>query len=459
MALVLLLAALGGPGRASSASAPPPSPVRGGGAAAPITTPHVDVLHFVGDIGPVSARLITTSLAAARSDGAAAFVLELDTPGGSLDAMRTIAQAFLNSPLPTIVYVAPAGARAGSAGTFVTYAAQLAGMAPGTEIGAAHPVGSQGANLSSVENEKVTNDAVAMITAWARKNGRNATWAEQAVRQAASLPASQAVAMHVVNVEAPDLPALLRALDGQTAHLASRDVAVHLAGARIVHLGIPWWTRLLLVLANPTLAYLLFTLGFWALVAEFSHPTLFTGVLGGMAILLGLLGMEILSARAEGVVLLVVGLALLLIDIKAPTHGVLSAGGVIAFVIGSLLLFQPVAVPGGSTLGLSPWAVAGAGALAAGFGTAVALGIGRRRHRPAAAIGAQGLEGRRGRVTAAVGPRGTQPGGQVEVGGSYWPASWEGPGELAPGTEVVVDAVDGLHLQVRPKGDGEAWKV
>jgi membrane-bound serine protease (ClpP class) len=412
--------------------------------AAAATAPHVDVLTFSGTIDPVSADLMTSALATATRDGAAAFVLELDTPGGDLTSMRTIAEAFLNGAIPTIVYVAPSGARAGSAGTFVTYAAQLAGMAPGTEIGAASPVGAQGQTLTGTEATKITNDAIAMITAWAERNGRNATFAADAVRSAASLPAAAALQQHVVNAVAPNLPDLLRQLDGATVHLQIGDRTLHLAGDRIVDLPVPWWTQALLDLADPSLAYWLFTLGFWAIVIEFFHPTLIGGVAGAIAALLGLLGLEILSVSAVGVALLVVGLGLLVVDIAAPTHGVLTLGGLIAFVLGSSLLH-----PAG---GLPLWAIILAAALCAALGLAVAAGALRlRKHRPIP-LGARALLGQRGVVTATVHAREVEPAGQVEVGGTYWRAYVATGGEIPPGTAVEIVGVD-------PDLGLEVWEV
>jgi membrane-bound serine protease (ClpP class) len=406
--------------------------------------PHVDLLTFSGEIDPTSARLVTSALATATADGASAFVLELDTPGGDLTSMRTIAQAFLNGQIPTIVYVAPTGARAGSAGTFLTYAAQLAGMAPGTEIGAASPVGAGGQTLTGTEATKVTNDAVAMITAWAERNGRNATWAAQAVRQAASLPAAAAVQQNVVNAVAPTLPDLLRQLDGRTVHLSAGDRTVHLAGARVVNLPVPWWTQVLIALADPTVAYWLFTLGFWAIVIEFFHPTLFAAVAGAIAALLGLLGMEILSASLVGVALLVIGLGLLVADVMAPTHGVLTVGGLVAFVVGSTLLYP--------TGGLSVWAIVPAAALCAALGAAIAFGVLRVKHRRPMALGAAGLLGQRGTVTETVRGRGIEPAGQVEIGGTYWRAYVAPEGELPTGTPVEVIGVD-------PDLELEVWEV
>jgi membrane-bound serine protease (ClpP class) len=392
---------------------------------------HVDVLRLVGTINPVSANLVLAALRRAEADGAAAFVLELDTPGGGLESMRAIAQAFLASPVATIVYVAPAGARAASAGTFLAYAARYAAMAPGTEIGAAHPVAAGGA-AGSVEDAKVTNDAVAMITAWAERNGRNADWAAAAVRQAAALPAEAALQQHVVDAVAPTLAGVLQDLG--------------LGPAEVRELPVPVWTRLLMALADPDVAYLLLTLGFWAVVAEFVHPTVVVGALGALAALLGLLGMQMLSAAAAGVGLLLLGLGLLVADVKVPTHGVLTAAGLAAFVTGSLLLFPPL---GG--FGLAPWVVALASALCAAFGLAVAFGL---RQRPARVLGpaARDLLGRRARVVTAVRPRGDGPPGLVRVGGSYWRAV-SLDGEHGPETEVEVAGLDGLTLEVwTPRG-------
>ncbi len=407
--------------------------------------PQVDVLTFSGAIDPASAALITSSLGVATRDGAAAFVLELNTPGGDLTSMRSIAQAFLNGTIPTVVYVAPSGARAGSAGTFITYAAQLAAMAPGTEIGAASPVGAQGQTLTGTEATKVMNDAVAMITAWAQRNGRNATFAAAAVRTAASLPAEAALQQHVVNAVAPNLPALLRQLDGATAHLSSGDRTVRLAGASVVNLPVPWWTQILLTLADPTLAYWLFTLGFWAIVIEFFHPTLIGGVAGAIAALLGLVGMEILSVSVVGVALLVVGLGLLVADVTAPTHGVLTAGGLIAFVLGSILLN-----PAGT--GLSPWAIVPAALICAVLGAAIALGALRLHKRRPVAMGAHALLGKTGVVTQTVRPLGEEPAGQVEVGGTYWRAYSAAGHDLQQGTAVEIVGVD-------PDLGLEVWEV
>jgi len=426
-----LLAGAGGRARAA------PSPASGS---------HVDVLTFAGTIDPVSAGLITQALRDATAGGAKALVVQLDTPGGDLNSMRAIAQAFLNGAIPTIVYVAPTGARAGSAGTFLTYAAQLAGMAPGTEIGAASPVGAQGQTLTGTEATKVTNDAVAMITAWAEANGRNATWAAQAVTQAASLPAAAALQQNVVNAVAPTLPDLLRQLDGHTVHLKAGDQTLRVAGAAIDQVPIPWWTRLLLVLADPNLAYWLFTLGFWAIVIEFFHPTLVGGVAGAVAALLGLLGMELLSASTVGVALLVLGLVLLILDIHAPTHGILTAGGLVGFVLGSILLY-PATVP--ARAGLSPLGIGLATAISAGIGLSVAYGLVAVRRRRPVALGAHSLVGGKGVVTEAVRPRGQEPAGQVEVGGSYWRAYAAAGGDLPAGTRVEVVGVDpDLGLEV-----------
>ncbi|MDI3298550.1 MAG: NfeD family protein [Bacillota bacterium] len=449
-----------------------PSPARPAGAAAP-PGPLVEVLPFRGAIDPVSAGLITGRIRQAERDGAAAFVLELDTPGGGMESMRQIAQAMLSSRVPVVVYVYPPGARAASAGTFLAYAAHFAAMAPGTEIGAASPVGVGGTQLGPTEAAKVTSDAVAMITAWAERNGRNAAWAAEAVRRAVSLPAREALRQHVVDAVAASLPDLLRQLDGREALVSTpggeRRVRLEVAGASLRLLPVPWWTQVAEFLADPNLSLLLLSLGFWALVAEFAHPNLVSGVLGGIAALLGLLGLELLSASAVGLLLVLVGLALFLVDLKVQAHGFVTAAGALAFVLGALLLFPSSGIPGAPVLSPAPALVGGLVLVSLGASLAVGWLV-RHTRQPALALGATGLVGLRGRVVQSVRRRGEEPTGLVLVGGSDWravlvpPAEGDqnqeaAPRELPPGSEVEVVAVRGLTLEVRPAGrslsDGE----
>ncbi|MCL6521524.1 MAG: ATP-dependent Clp protease proteolytic subunit [Firmicutes bacterium] len=446
------------------------SAVAPAGSRAADSRPLVEVLAFRGAVEPVSAALVTARIRQAERDGAAAFVLELDTPGGGMESMRQIAQAMLASSVPVVVYVYPSGARAASAGTFLAYAAHIAAMAPGTEIGAASPVGAGGSQLSPTEAAKVTSDAVAMITAWAERNGRNAAWAAEAVRSAASLPAQEALRQHVVDAVAPSLEKLLRQLDGREVVVASaegeRRVRLDLAGASVRLIPVPWWTQAAEVLADPNLSLLLLSLGFWGLVSEFAHPNLAGGVLGGIAAILGLLGLELLSASAVGVLLVLAGLALFLVGLKVQAHGFVSAAGALAFALGSLFLFPSTGVPGLPAPSPAPLLVGGLVLLS----LAASLGVGwlvRRSRRPALALGAGGLVGLRGRVLEPVRAPGERPAGLVRAGGSDWravlappPAGQEAaPGALPPGSEVEVVAVRGLTLVVRPAGpqraDGE----
>ncbi len=414
----------------------------------------VDVLPFHTDIDAVTAGVLVTSLDAAVKDGAQAFVVELSTPGGDLQAMRTMAMALLRSPIPTVVYVGPPGARAGSAGTFITYAASLAAMAPGTEIGAAHPVGSQGQNLSSVENRKVTNDAVAMITSWAQVNHRNARWAALSVVKAQSLPATAALREHVVNFVAPTLPALVRELDGRRVHLAvGRTVTLHTRGAPIRYGTLPFWASILESVASPNVAYILFTLGFWGLIAEFFHPTLVVGVAGAISLFLGFVGLDILSVSAAGIILLVIGMGLLVADVKATTHGVLSIGGVIAFLLGSFFLFNSAATFGPPER-VASWLIAAVTALSVAlpvFALAAALRLRSRR----SLMAQRSAVGHRGRVETLVRGVDVKPKGTVYVAGSFW-VSHSSTGEvLMPGTPVRVVAIHNLELEVEPLPESE----
>jgi membrane-bound serine protease (ClpP class) len=395
---------------------------------------EVVVLRYSGAIGPVSADYIDRGIAEAEQQNALALVLELDTPGGLDRSMRHIIQRELNARVPIVVYVAPRGARAASAGCLITLAADVAAMAPGTNIGAAHPVGAGGGPLT----EKIVNDAAAYARSLAALRGRNEDWAEKAVRESVSVTADQAVALRVVDLEANNLDDLLARLNGRTVKTPEGTIQLNLAGATLRSVPMDWRERLLNGLSDPNVAYLLFDLGLLGIIAELFAPHGFiTGSVGTVAFILGLVGLAMLPVQAVGAVLLIAGMILLALELKIGTHGLLTVAGLAAFIFGSLLLLERV--PGYQ---ISRLLILG---MAAGWivvlGVVVRLVL-RARRLPA-------LMGT-GRLVGAVGVAKTElaPRGVVLLGGEDWDAeSEETP--VGRGEKVRVVEVAGLTLRVR----------
>jgi membrane-bound serine protease (ClpP class) len=327
-------------------------------------------LRLDGAIGPASADYMLRGLARAEAEGAQLLVLHLDTPGGLDSAMREIIKAILASPIPVATYVAPGGARAASAGTYILYASHIAAMAPSTNLGAATPVaiGTPGAPSGKPDKEagdeaegppadamsaKQINDASAYIRGLAQLRGRNVEWAEQAVRQAHSLSAEEALKLKVIDYLAADLDVLLRQLDGKRVTLASGEVQLQLTGAPRLRYEPDWRTRLLAVITNPSVALILMMIGIYGLIFEFSNPgTGVGGVLGGICLLLALYALQLLPVNYAGVALILLGIVFMAAEAFLPSFGVLGIGGVAAFIFGALILID-TDVPGlGIPLGL-----------------------------------------------------------------------------------------------------------
>ncbi|MBV9120960.1 MAG: nodulation protein NfeD, partial [Chloroflexi bacterium] len=314
-------------------------------ASAAPSTGHVDVVPLNAAIDPITANYVVHGIQTAEQDGATAVIIELDTPGGLDTSMREIIRAMTGSTVPVVVYVGPDGARAGSAGVFITMAADVAAMAPNTNIGAAHPVGLLGTQSAQnqqqsdgdVEATKVLNDSVAYIRTLAANHGRDADWAEQAVRNSVSISAQEAVQRHVVDLQAGSLTQLLTAIDGRPV----RTGTLHTSGAATQDLNMSPIEALLSYIADPTVSYLLMLIGTYGLIFELSSPgAILPGVLGGLALILGLLSLGALPVNYAGLALILFSLLLFVADVKMPSHGILTAGGVIAFLLGSLTLFN-----------------------------------------------------------------------------------------------------------------------
>lgn len=407
------------------------------------------VLDVAGAIGPATTEYLRQGFADAQ--GADVIIVRIDTPGGLVDSLRDIVQMFLGSPVPVITYVAPGGARAASAGTYMMYASQLAAMAPGTNMGAATPVQIGGAPGLPGEDDdtdrdapadamtaKITNDSVAYIRALAELHGRNADWAEDAVRKAASISAREALDLGVIEIIAPDLATLLAQADGRSVTLGGRQVVLHTAGLTIVEAPPGWRAQLLSYLANPTLAYLLLLIGIYGIIFEVVSPgAVAPGVLGGIALLVALYALNMLPINGAGVALVLLGIGLMTAEAFAPSFGALGIGGIVAFGLGSLFMFDKV--PG---FHLSPGVVVAATAASAAF-LIVALAAAVRAHRRGVVSGDATLIGIEGTVLDWSGDSGT-----VLVHGERWHARARVP--PATGARALVVARDGLTLEVEP---------
>ncbi len=352
--------------------------------------PMVAQIALDGPIGPAAAEYFDDASKRAVADGAVAIVLRLDTPGGLADSMRQIITGMLASPVPVLVYVAPQGARAASAGTYILYAGQIAAMAPATHLGAATPVslggatpmplpktGEQPAPAGSAakdeaaagddaESHKVMNDAIAYIRSLAQLRGRNAQWAEQAVRGAATLTASEAAQQHVVDFVAADLAELLAKADGRKVRVGERDVTLQLRGASVREYAPGARTRFLAIITNPTIAYLLLLGGIFGLALEAMHPgAMLPGIAGGISLLVGLYALQLLPVNYAGLALMALGVGLLVAEAANPSVGAFGVGGLVAFVTGSVMLMN-TGVPGYAVnLGVIAGIAVGAAALLA----------------------------------------------------------------------------------------------
>jgi membrane-bound serine protease (ClpP class) len=409
-----------------------------GGAAGATSRPRVLAITFGPDleINPVTQGYLTHQLTRAANDDYDAAVILLDTPGGLSTSMKTIYQAELNAQLPVIVYVSPEGSRAASAGVWVSEAADVLAMSPTSNIGSSTPIDSSGKNLGSDLRRKVIHDAQASLTALAAVHHRNTTWPKRAVRVASNLTATQALRRHVIDFIAPTLPALLKTLDGYHTKYAQRPYTLHLAGAEIDTVKPGFVTRFLNTIINPNLISLLFLLGIVGLIFEVLHPgVVLPGALGAVCLVLALYGFSVLTPSWGGLALMLLGVALLLVDLHAPTHGVLTAGGLISLLFGLALLFQNE--PGVYRVNL--WLIIGIGGAIAIFWT-FATGKALAAQRRPVTTGVHMMVGQRAEVR---GP------GLVFVDGALWQAHAADDSDLVPGEEVEVQAVDGLQLTVR----------
>ena len=406
-------------------------------AAAATRGPRVDVLTLDGVISPVTVRLVESAIERARADGSQALVIRLDTPGGLERSMRSIAQRILNAEVPVVVYVAPTGARAASAGVFITLAAHIAAMAPATNIGAAHPV-AVGGNVDKETLRKIENDAAAFIRTLALERGRNADWAEKAVRESVSVTEREALKLRVVDLVADSVPDLLEKIDGRTVKTTRGPVTLATRGVEVMPVEVGLRDRFLNVITDPNVAYILMMLGVLGLFFELSNPgVIVPGIIGGISLILAFYAFQSLPINFAGLLLILLGIVLLVAEIKVVSHGVLAIGGVIAMALGSLMLFDAPEL----SFRLSRWLLlATVGAVAAAF--LITMTAGARALRRPPMMGVHGMIGATGVARGALAPE-----GQVHIGGELWRAVADG-GHVEDGRSVRVVDVEGLTLKV-----------
>jgi membrane-bound serine protease (ClpP class) len=401
----------------------------------------VYILDVEGVIDPPVAAYVKRGIDAGVKGRVEAVIIRLNTPGGLDKSMRDITTALLNAQVPVVVYVAPVGARAASAGAIITLAANVAAMAPSTNIGAAHPVAMGGGEMTDDMRKKVENDAASTARGIAERRGRNAKWAEKAVRESISSTAKEALKQRVVDIVAEDLPDLLKQLDGREVKLPRRKVTMHTAKATVQDLPMSVTERFLHVLSDPNLAYIFLMIGMYGIIFELQSPgAVFPGVIGVLCLIMGFYSLAVLEANLAGVILIVLGVGLLVADIWAPSHGALTFGGIISFAIGSLMLYGGPSTP---FLRVSWLVVLMMTAFTAGFFLLIA-GLGVRAHWTRVTTGAEGLIGARGKARTPL-----RPEGSVMVGGELWRAVAEDGADIEPGDEIEVLGADGFTLRVR----------
>jgi membrane-bound serine protease (ClpP class) len=426
--------------------------------AAAAAAEHALLLEIDGPIGPPIAGYIVRELGAARSGETKLIILRMNTPGGLDTSMRQIIGAILASPVPVVTYVAPNGARAASAGTYIAYASAVAAMAPGTNIGAATPVQLGGNPLlpsgqkqqgeqkpqeskpgepADAETRKAVNDAVAYIRSLAALNGRNADWATEAVRSAASLPAADALSLHVIDTIADDVPDLLRKIDGHTVTVRGKPQRLATADLDVVTVPPDWRTEFLALVTNPNVAFILLLIGVYGLILEFFNPgAVAPGLIGGISLLVALYALAFVPINYAGAALVLFGVALMVAEVHIGAFGALGVGGIAAFVIGALMMF-PVHAAG---FGLSVGVVAGAAIGSAALLLLALTALLRSRRRPVV-TGSEALIGAEGETVSWQGGE-----GRVRVKGEIWLARSDTP--LAAGSHVKIVGRDGLILRV-----------
>jgi membrane-bound serine protease (ClpP class) len=401
-------------------------------------TPHVERADLTGDINTIMANYIGSAVSRAEGDRADALLVVINTPGGISTSMDEIVTSLLNSKVPVVAYVFPSGARAASAGLFVAQAADIVAMAPGTNIGSAHPIQSTGQDLTGDLGAKVLNDAVTRVRNLASIHGRNADWAEQAVRDSVNINAEEAVRLHVADLEVADPASLMTMIDGRSVARSNGTLLLHTAGALIDDMPMPFWQVFLNALIDPTIAALLIIVAGYGIITELSNPgAILPGVVGGLAAILAIVSLANLPVNIAGALLMLLALLLFVADLKANTHGILSVGGVFALVLGMAFLVNT----GPVGLGVNPIVALGTALLTLAFFVLLIRKVWAARRAPVFG-GAESIVGAVGEAREELAPEGL-----VFVSGALWKAV-AAPDPIQAGSRVRVIGRDGLQLKV-----------
>ena len=407
--------------------------------------PHVDLISVDGTINPAVDDFIRESIGRAKAGGAKALIIQLDTPGGLLNSTRTIVKEMLGAEVPLMVYVAPSGAGAGSAGVFITMAAHIAAMAPGTNIGAAHPVAGAGQEVKGVMGEKIENFTASFSESIAQKRGRNTDWAIQAVRKSVAITEKEALKKNVIDIVARDVEDLLKQANGRKVDLNGKDVVLSVKDARIMRQEMNLKQRVLNTIADPNIAYILMMAGFLGLYMEFAHPgVFFPGIAGAICLLLAFASLQVLPINYTGLALVLLGVGLLVGEAFFPNFGVLGVGGIVSLALGSLLLFDTPT----SDFGVDRSIVFTAVGTIGSFVLAISYVV-FRSQKTAPALGKEGLIGQIGEVRGRLAPT-----GRIFVHGENWRAEADAPIDV--GEKVRVVGYDGMQLKVRRLSEGDA---
>lgn len=407
----------------------------------PLYAQKILSIKLEATINPATADFIHRAIVVAQKEQATCLLIQLNTPGGLLKSTRIIVSDILESPVPVVVYVSPGGAHAGSAGVFITMAAHIAAMAPGTNIGAAHPVSTQG-EMDTIMSAKATNDAMAFIKSIAAKRGRNAEWGAQAVRNSVSLTEAEALENNVINLVAANEQELLTKIDGKQITISTGEVVLKTKSATIHTLEMGWGEKMLNILSDPNVAYILFLLGLYGLLFELYSPgVIFPGIIGGICIILALYTMHTLPVNYAGLALIVFGVVLFLLEIKIVSHGLLAIGGVISLLLGSMMLIRTDETWHVASLSLT--VIITAVTISSLFFLFV-IGMGLKAQRAKPAIGLEAMIGEIGQSLSEL-----NPGGTVRMHGEIWKAI-SATGLIAEGKKVVVTGFLNFTLQVEP---------
>jgi membrane-bound serine protease (ClpP class) len=407
----------------------------------PLYAQKILSIKLEATINPATADFIHRAIETAQKEQATCLLIHLNTPGGLLKSTRFIVSDILESPVPVVVYVSPGGAHAGSAGVFITMAAHIAAMAPGTNIGAAHPVSTQG-EMDTIMSAKATNDAMAFIKSIAAKRGRNAEWGAQAVRNSVSLTEAEALENNVINLVAANEQELLTMINGKQITVSTGTVALKTKGATVHTLEMGWGEKMLNILSDPNVAYILFLLGLYGLLFELYSPgVIFPGVIGGICIILALYTMHTLPVNYAGLALIVFGVILFLLEIKIVSHGLLGIGGVISLLLGSMMLIRTDTTWHVASLSLAV-IITAVTISSLFFLFVISMGLKAQRAKPA--IGLEAMIGEIGQSLSEL-----NPGGTVRMHGEIWKAI-SGTGLIAEGKKVVVTGFLNFTLQVEP---------